>query len=71
MSVRLDRKKSLRQLVHRLRDVVDEQTRQIGRNLDRHSIELVRGSASFEDAHTVVVRDGREKRRGGSRPTSS
>jgi NAD(P) transhydrogenase len=57
MSVRLDRKKSLRQLVHRLRDVVGEQTRQIGRNLDRHAIELVRGWARFEDSHTVAVLD--------------
>src|SRR5580765_1796507 len=33
MSLRLDRKKSLRQLVGRLRDVTDRQTRQIERNL--------------------------------------
>src|SRR5262249_7294458 len=59
MSVRLDRKKSLRQLVHRLRDVVDEQTRQIERNLDRHSIVLVPGSATFEDEHTVAVNGGK------------
>src|SRR5262249_51292552 len=38
MSLRLDRKKSLRQLVGRLKDVTDRQTRQIQRNLDRHSV---------------------------------
>jgi len=57
MSVRLDRKKSLRQLVHRLRDVVGEQTRQIGRNLDRHAIELIRGNARFDGPHEVAVLD--------------
>jgi NAD(P) transhydrogenase len=62
MSVRLDRKKSLRQLVHRLQDVVGEQTRQIARNLERHSIELVPGSATFADAHTITVTGARGKR---------
>src|SRR5271169_2514825 len=38
MSVRLDRKKSLRQLVGRLQEVTERQTRQIRRNLDRHSV---------------------------------
>jgi NAD(P) transhydrogenase len=55
MSLRLDRKKSLRQLVHRLRDVISEQTSQITRNLDRHSIELIRGAARFADPRTVAV----------------
>ena len=59
MSVRLDRKKSLRQLVGRLQEVTERQTRQIRRNLDRHSVALVRGQAVFEDAHTVGVRDTR------------
>src|SRR5512141_1927721 len=59
MSVRLDRKKSLRQLVHRLEDVIGEQTRQINRNLDRHAIDLVAGSARFEDARSVSVTDSR------------
>src|SRR5215813_12100605 len=58
MSVRLDRKKSLRQLVHRLQDVIGEQTSQIHRNLERHSIALVPGTARFEDPHTVSVADG-------------
>lgn len=57
MKVRLDRKKSLRQLVGRLHQVVEMQTRQIRRNLERHGIELVSGAASFEDAGTLAVRD--------------
>ncbi|HYR45745.1 MAG TPA: Si-specific NAD(P)(+) transhydrogenase [Thermoanaerobaculia bacterium] len=65
MSVRFDRKKSLRQLVGRLREVTLLQTQQIGRNLKRHGIELVSGSARFEDPHTVAVLDpeGRVTRR--------
>ena len=59
MSVRLDRKKSLRQLVGRLQEVIERQTRQIRRNLDRHGVALVRGVASLEDAHTVAVQDAR------------
>ncbi len=65
MSLRLDRKKSLRQLVGRLQDVTDRQTRQIERNLSRHGIALVAGSARFEDPNTVAVLDagGRVTRR--------
>ncbi len=59
MSLRLDRKKSLRQLVHRLQDVVKEQTRQITRNLERHRVLLVAGSARFEDSRTVEVLDAK------------
>jgi thioredoxin reductase len=55
MSLRLDRKKSLRQLVGRLQDVTDRQTRQIERNFKRHGIELIAGNARFEDASTVAV----------------
>ena len=61
MSLRLDRKKSLRQLVGRLQDVTDRQTRQIERNLNRHGIALVAGSARFEDPHTVAVLDAEER----------
>ncbi len=57
MSVRLDRKKSLRQLVGRLHSVMDQQTRQIRRNLARHAVALCQGRAAFEDAHTVAVSD--------------
>ena len=57
MSLKLDRKKSLRQLVGRLKDVTDRQTHQIHRNFDRHAVALVAGVASFEDAKTVAVRN--------------
>src|SRR5262249_38837085 len=57
MSVRLDRKKSLRQLVGRLNAVTQQQTRQIRRNLARHSVALYGGRASFEDAQTLAVLD--------------
>src|SRR5512143_270097 len=48
MKLHLDRRKSLRQLVGRLHDVMDRQTRQIRRNLERHGIALYRGQASFD-----------------------
>ena len=57
MKLHLDRKKSLRQLVGRLRQVEELQTRQIQRNFERHGIEVVHGSAAFEDPRTVAVRD--------------
>src|SRR5689334_4254366 len=65
IAVKLDRRKSLRQLTGRLRDVTERQERQIRRNLDRHRIELVRGNARFLDPHTVAVLDssGSEQRR--------
>ncbi|MGH9367790.1 MAG: Si-specific NAD(P)(+) transhydrogenase, partial [Thermoanaerobaculia bacterium] len=55
MSLRLDRRKSLRQLVGRLHDVEDRQTRQIRRNLDRHGIALYTGQASFEEPGLLRV----------------
>lgn len=57
MKVRLDRKKSLRQLVGRLHQVIEMQTRQIRRNLERHGIELVSGDAAFEEPTILAVRD--------------
>ena len=65
MTLRLDRKRSLRQLLGRLADVTARQTGQIDRNLERHRIETVRGQGRFVDAGTVAVLDagGRETRR--------
>jgi NAD(P) transhydrogenase len=57
MSVRLDRKKSLRQLVGRLQAVTQAQTQQIRRNLARHAVPVVTGHAAFEDDRTVAVLD--------------
>ena len=61
MSVRLDRKKSLRQLVGRLQAVTEQQTQQIRRNLARHAVELHGGRAVFEDDRTVAVFDAEGK----------
>jgi NAD(P) transhydrogenase len=68
MSVRLNRRKNLRQLMGRLRSVIGSQTRQILRNLERHRIEVVTGQARFLDSKTVGVfdGDGREIRRLGA-----
>ena len=65
MSVRLDRKKSLRQLVGRLLAVIEQQTQQIRRNLKRHAVTLVEGRAAFEDERTVAAwsREGAVTRR--------
>ncbi len=65
MTLKLDRRKNLRQLTGRLRDVTQRQERQIRRNLERHRIELVRGDALFLDSRTVAVQDssGAEIRR--------
>jgi NAD(P) transhydrogenase len=65
MTLRLDRKKNLRQLTGRLRDVTAAQTRQIKRNLERHQITTIGGRARFLDAGTIGVfdPDGREIQR--------
>lgn len=65
MTLRLDRERSLRQLVGRLRDVTDRQVRQIRRNLERHRITTVAGTARFLGPRLVGVFDaeGREVRR--------
>ena len=62
MTLRLDRKRSLRQLLGRLADVTARQTHQIDRNLERHRIETVTGQARFLDAGTVAVHDARGAR---------
>jgi len=41
--------------MHHEREVVDMERQRILENLEKHKIELVRGQASFEDAHTVAV----------------
>jgi NAD(P) transhydrogenase len=52
--------------MHHEREVVEMERQRILRNLELHHIELVRGQASFEDAHTVVVSgaDGTRRLRG-------
>ena len=65
MTLRLDRKKSLRQLTGRLRDVTAAQTRQLKRNFERHQIATITGHARFLDPGTIGVfdGDGKETRR--------
>ncbi|MGB7230122.1 MAG: FAD-dependent oxidoreductase, partial [Candidatus Acidiferrum sp.] len=45
------------------RAVVEMERQRILKNLDLHQIELVRGQAAFEDAHTVIVADANGSRR--------
>lgn len=49
--------------MHHEREVVDLERRRILKNLALHKIELVRGQASFEDCHTIVVRGADGTRR--------
>ena len=42
--------------MHHERAVVEMERQRILKNLQLHNIELIRGQASFEDPHTVVVR---------------
>jgi NAD(P) transhydrogenase len=46
---------TVQDFMHHEREVVEMERRRILKNLELHYIELVRGQASFEDAHTVVV----------------
>jgi NAD(P) transhydrogenase len=46
---------TIQDFMHHERTVVEMERQRILKNLELHHIELVRGQASFEDAHTVVV----------------
>jgi len=48
--------------MHHEREVVEMERRRILKNLELHKIELIRGQATFEDAHTVIVADGGGRR---------
>jgi NAD(P) transhydrogenase len=54
---------TVQDFMHRKDDVVQAQRSQIEHNLARHHVTLLRGAASFEDAHTVLVRGGDGERR--------
>lgn len=49
--------------MHHEREVVDMERQRILKNLALHKIELVRGQAAFEDAHTVAVNGAEGTRR--------
>jgi NAD(P) transhydrogenase len=57
---------TVQDFMHHERAVVEKERQRILKNLDAHHIELVRGQACFEDAHTVAVTgpDGVRKLRG-------
>ncbi|MCC6130886.1 MAG: Si-specific NAD(P)(+) transhydrogenase [Acidobacteria bacterium] len=65
MTLRIDREKSLRQLVGRLQDVTTRQVRQITRNIERHRIERVLGRGTFTGPREITVtgEDGSPVRR--------
>jgi NAD(P) transhydrogenase len=55
MKVDLDRQASLRKMMGRLREVTSDQVRQISDNLERHSITVVTGTATFVSPREVIV----------------
>lgn len=65
MTLDLDRQASVRRLMGRLRAVTDEQVAQISRNIERHHITLVPGTAEFVSPYEIIVHDahGLETRR--------
>jgi NAD(P) transhydrogenase len=65
MTLDIDRQGSLRRLMGRLRSVTGEQVNQISRNLERHHVTVIRGTAEFVTSDELVVRDtaGAEIRR--------
>src|ERR1700723_86010 len=46
---------TIQDFMHHEQDVVEMERQRILKNLELHHIELVRGQAAFEDAHTVAV----------------
>src|SRR5271170_658898 len=46
---------SVHDFMHHEREVVDMERQRILKNLELHHIELIRGQAAFEDAHTISV----------------
>ena len=54
---------SIRDFMYRKGKVVEAQWKLIQRNFDRHDVDVVYGSASLADAHTVVVRSSQGERR--------
>jgi NAD(P) transhydrogenase len=54
---------SVHDFMHRERAVVEMERKRILKNLELHHIELLRGQATFEDAHTVTVTTAGGERR--------
>jgi NAD(P) transhydrogenase len=65
MTLDLDRQASLRRLMGRLREVTADQVAHIERNIERHHIHLIHGTARFVSPHEIDVADpatGRRRR---------
>lgn len=54
---------TVQDFMHHEHAVVEMERQRILQNLEAHRIELVRGQASFEDAHTIAVNTGSGERR--------
>lgn len=54
---------TVQDFMHHEHAVVEMERQRILQNLEAHHIELVRGQASFEDAHTIAVNTGSGERR--------
>ena len=54
---------TVRDFMYRKDEVVREERALIDRNMERHHVARVRGAASFEDAHTILVRGAEGERR--------
>jgi NAD(P) transhydrogenase len=66
LSLQLDPHLALERLMSRTAQVIDTMTQTVGRNIERHGIELVRGEATLGPARTVrVSSDGEERVLGG------
>ncbi len=55
VSVRLDPCAAVPKLIARKDEVAEQESRRIRENLARHGVDLVRGHARFDDAHTIEV----------------
>jgi NAD(P) transhydrogenase len=58
MTLEIDREASLRRLMGRLKAVTDDQVKQIGHNLERHGVKVLRGAARFVSPRELVVEEG-------------
>src|SRR5262249_19614381 len=56
MTLAVDRQTSLKQIVGRLRAVIQGQEADVRQNLDRHGVTLIHGDATFADGQEVIVR---------------
>ena len=58
LDVHLNEKVSARDFLYRAGHVTEKERERIARNIERHGIDLYKGTASFVDAHTVSIAGG-------------